>query len=217
MKNIIAVFCALIIAPTLNTYAWVGGPFSNNSYFSQSGDDGVYEAIATGPNAIGIYRITVANDFGGSQTQGTGQIVPPGAGAINVNGNGNVVNIPTTSGVNSGNIFIGGFGFEEGPASNIWFYQGVGYFGRAIGTVNSTLSRVTALGNAKLRGANFAATTGPQINSSFTATLNSSIEFLPAAAFSGVGTAGTQGLATNSTFTFTVLGSKVSSAIRFGL
>tara|TARA_B110000305_G_C19250703_1_gene544603 strand:+ start:284 stop:688 length:405 start_codon:yes stop_codon:yes gene_type:complete len=109
MKNIIAIFCTLFLAPTSHSYAWIGGPFSNNSYFGESGDDGVYEAIATGPNAIGIFRIVVANEFGGSQDLNTGLTRLPGATAT---GGGGIA-VPA---INSGNIFIGGFGLNETPA-----------------------------------------------------------------------------------------------------
>lgn len=217
MKNVIAIFCALFLAPTFHSYAWIGGPFSNNTYFGSSGDDGVYEATATGPNAIGIYRITVANDFGGSQDIDTGQIIAPGFENLTiVNSSVNGFSIPTVSGVNSGNIFIGGFGFDEGPASNIWYYEGVAYFGRTTGTVNSLTGQVIGVGNAKLRGASRSSTTGPEINSAFNATLNGATELLPASAFSGTGTAGITNTTSDTSFEFDVIGSKVSSNIQFG-
>ncbi len=199
MKNILAVFCALILAPTFNTYAWIGGPFSNNSYFGESGDDGVYEGIATGPNAIGIFRITVANDFAGSQDLDTGLTTLPGTTAA----------IPVPA-INSGNIFIGGFGLNEAPASNIWFYEGVSYFGRTSGTVNSALGIVSAVANADERSGG-----GGVVDSAFQGILTKGGDLLPSSSFSGVGEASetTSGV----DFTFTIFGSKVSSQITFGL
>lgn len=207
MKKIIAVFCALVLAPTFNTYAWIGGPFSNNSYFGESGDDGVYEGIATGPNAIGIFRITVANDFGGSQDLDTGLTLVPGL--ENFNSIGSLANAVVPA-INSGNIFIGGFGLNETPASNIWYYEGVSYFGRTSGTVNSALGIVAAVGNATERGA------GTRVlDSSFQATLLNTGELLPSSSFQGSGLA--NDVASADSFSFTIFGSKVSSQITFGL
>ncbi len=207
MKKAFAVFCALILAPTFNTYAWIGGPFSNNSYFGESGDDGVYEGIATGPNAIGIFRITVANDFAGSQEQDTGLRLLPGLENFNSAGSLTLARVPA---VNSGNIFIGGFGLNETPASNIWFYKGVSYFGRTSGTVNSALGIVAAVGNAPERGSG-----GRFLDSSFQATLLTSGDLLPSSSFSGTGEASET--TTGDSFDFTVFGSKVSSQITYGL
>ena len=208
MKNIIAVFCALVLAPTFNTYAWIGGPFSNNSYFGESGDDGVYEAIATGPNAIGIFRIVVANDFRGAD-QDTGLTLLPGLGGFQNLSVGSIAALSVPA-INSGNIFIGGFGLNEGPSSNIWFHEGVAYFGRTSGTVNSAIGQVAAIGNAAERGG------GTRfLDSSFTGTTNSSGSALPAVAFTGVGSASET--TSGTTFSFTVFGSKVSNAITFGL
>ncbi|MEC5125362.1 hypothetical protein VSU19_01260 [Verrucomicrobiales bacterium BCK34] len=207
MKKIIAVFCALVLAPTFNTYAWIGGPFSNNSYFGESGDDGVYEGIATGPNAIGIFRITVANDFGGSQDLDTGLTLVPGLENFNSIGSLTDAVVPA---INSGNIFIGGFGLNETPASNIWYYEGVSYFGRTSGTVNSALGLVAAVGNATERGA------GTRVlDSSFQATLLNTGELLPSSSFQGSGFA--NDVASADSFSFTIFGSKVSSQITFGL
>ena len=63
MKKAFAVFSALILMPGLNAHAWVGGPWSNDSY-QHNGDDGVYEAVATATNGIGIYRWGVSNNGG---------------------------------------------------------------------------------------------------------------------------------------------------------
>ena len=208
MKNVIAIFCALFLAPTFHSYAWIGGPFSNNSYFGESGDDGVYEGIGTGPNAIGIFRITVANDFGGSQDQDTGLRLLPGLENFNTIG-GQLADARVPA-VNSGNIFIGGFGLNETPASNIWYYEGISYFGRTSGTVNSALGIVAGVGNATERGAGTAV-----LDSSFQGVLLQSGALLPSASFAGTGLA--NDIANGTQFEFTILGSKVSSAITFGL
>lgn len=63
MKKAFAVFCALVLMPGLNAQAWVGGPWSNNN-LEPSGDDGVYEAVATATNGLGLYRWGVKNSEG---------------------------------------------------------------------------------------------------------------------------------------------------------
>ncbi len=63
MKKAFAVFAAIILMPSLNAHAWVGGPWSGNNA-SPSGDDGVYEAVATATNGSGIYRWGVKNSGG---------------------------------------------------------------------------------------------------------------------------------------------------------
>ena len=207
MKKVIAVFCALFLAPTFHSYAWIGGPFSNNSYFGESGDDGVYEGIATGPNAIGIFRITVANDFQGAD-QDTGLRLL--SGLENFNSIGGQLEEAKVPAINSGNIFIGGFGLNETPASNIWYYEGVSYFGRTSGTVNSALGIVAGVGNATQRGTGTAV-----LDSSFQATLLNSGDLLPSSSFQGTGLA--TDTINNIQFDFTIFGSKVSSQITFGL
>lgn len=205
MKKLLAIFFAVVLAPTFNTYAWIGGPFSNNSYFGEVGDEGVYEGIATGPNAIGIFRIVVANDFAGSQSLDTGITLVPGLENFNVIGT-----VPTTTAINSGNIFIGGFGLNEGPSSNIWFFQGVSYFGRCSGTVNSAQGIVTAVANANERGNGTRS-----LDSGFFGTLDNDGDRLPSTSFTGAGQASET--TTGTAFSFTVFGTKVSSAITFGL
>lgn len=63
MKKVFAVFCALILMPSLNAHAWAGGPWSNNNV-TTTGDDGVYEAVAVATNGTGIYRWGVLNAGG---------------------------------------------------------------------------------------------------------------------------------------------------------
>jgi hypothetical protein len=129
MKQIFALFCAIVLLPSYTSQAWVGGPFSNNSHFAQA-EDGVYEAIATGQGgvaAVGIFRFAVANRAPG---------LPTG--------------LPAAS-VASGNVFIGFLGTT--PVSNIWFINGLRYIGTTLGTVNEAASTVFAAAFATRLGA----------------------------------------------------------------
>lgn len=200
MKQLFAIFCALFLMPMVSAQAWVGGPFSNNTFFGEQGDDGVYEAVATGPNALGIYRIVVGNNFAGVNPQGVQASGPSSEAA------GQITTLIPRPGVSSGNVVIGALGRSE---NHLWFYEGVSYLGVSLGTASSVLGIVAGVGNA-------GAITGPgAINSSFNATLQRSGRFLPATAFSGTGLA--QVSNTGDRFSFFVFGSKVSSRITFGL
>lgn len=129
MKQIFALFCAFVLLPSYTSHAWIGGPFSNNSHFP-TGEDGVYEAIATGQAgvaAVGIFRFAVANNTPGLPST-----------------------LPATS-VRSGNVFIGFLGVT--PVSNIWFIDGLRYVGTSLGTVNEAASMVIAGGSATRAGA----------------------------------------------------------------
>jgi hypothetical protein len=120
MKQIFALLCAFVLLPSYTSHAWIGGPFSNNSYFQQA-EDGVYEAIATGQAgvaAVGIFRFAVANRAAGLPST-----------------------LPAAS-VASGNVFIGFLGVT--PVSNIWFINGLRYTGTTLGTVNEAASQVFA-------------------------------------------------------------------------
>ncbi|MEM9017565.1 MAG: hypothetical protein AAGC68_11170, partial [Verrucomicrobiota bacterium] len=123
MKQLFAIFCAIILMPMFSASAWIGGPFSNNSYFGENGDDGVYEAVASATNALGLFRIVVGNSFAGSQ-----EIATEGSSTVVTDIFGNVVAVINTPGIASGNIVIGGFG----TASNLWFYEGVSYTGTTL-------------------------------------------------------------------------------------
>ncbi len=69
MKKIFALFCAVFLMPTFSAQAWIGGPFSNNSFFEPAGTDGVYEATATALNGIGSIAFSVGNEFQGAGAQ----------------------------------------------------------------------------------------------------------------------------------------------------
>ena len=69
MKKLFALFCAICLMPSFSAHAWIGGPFSNNSFFGENGDDGVYEAVGFPTsgvsNGVGIFRWAVANNVVG--------------------------------------------------------------------------------------------------------------------------------------------------------
>lgn len=129
MKKIFAIFCAVVLIPGMNAQAWVGGPWSNNSPL-ESGDDGVYEAVATATNGSGLYRWAVGN-----QTIST-------ADAATADGGGGAGGTQPSS----ANVLFGA-GLLATASSNVWYYQGVTYYGRAFGTVNSAMGIVSVIGN----------------------------------------------------------------------
>lgn len=205
MKKIFAAFCALVLMPSFSAHAWIGGPFSNNSFSQIGGDDGVYEAVGTARNGIGLYRIVVGNSFPGVNPQNVQASVPS-----EIPNTGNSFTDPIqVPGLNSGNIFFGALGAN---ASNIWVFEGVSYFGNVIGTVNSAQGRVVGIGTA-FTGAN---QTGSRLSSFFKANLTGTGRLLPVRSFAGTGRlqVSTQlGRAVR----FTVFGSKVSDEILYGL
>lgn len=205
MKKIFTIFCAVCLMPSFSAQAWIGGPFSNNSFNQQGGDDGVYEVVATAVNGIGLYRIVVGNNFPGVNSAGVRASVPSEAPNT-----GGVLNIPIrVPGLNSGNIFFGGLASN---ASNIWVFEGVSYSGNTVGTVNSAQGTVAAIGTA-FTGAN---QTGDRVSSFFRAKLSGSGQLLPVRSFAGRGRL-TVSTRTNKSVRFTVFGSKVSDQITFGL
>jgi len=125
MKQAFAVFCVIILMPSLHARAWVGGPFSNNNALA-SGDDGIYEAVATMNNGMGLYRWAVRNN---------------GVGAT---GTPSDVNVATAQ---ASNVLFGG-GILGGVSSNVWYFKGITYYGPAFGIVNSTMKIVSVIGNA---------------------------------------------------------------------
>lgn len=188
MKKIFAVFCAVVLMPSFSAHAWIGGPFSNNSFFGEAGDDGVYEAAASALNGIGLYRIVVGNTYEG--------INPAG--------------VTTSSQVASGNVVIGAYEPNFTTFSNVWFYEGVFYAGVTLGTASSVMGTVTAFAEAlDDRGMGFNI-----LSSSFIAHFQGTGRFLPARVFSGRGLAQLTG---DDPFEFGVYGSKVSHTINLGL
>lgn len=200
MKKLFALFCAVCLMPAFSAQAWIGGPFSNNSFFQPAGTDGVYEASATAINGIGIYRFTVGNEFPGVNPQGvqasvpSQQAVPPG----------NIIIVP---GIASGNFVIGGL---ANTFTNVWYFRGVQYFGTTLGTVSAVSGKVVAMAS----GRNGNGVGNRILTSTFKANLVNSGKFIAATPFIGVGRAATNG---GVRFRFTVLGSKVSNNITFGL
>lgn len=186
--------------PTFSAQAWIGGPFSNNSFFEPAGTDGVYEATATAFNGIGLYRFAVGNEFVGINPTGVNASVPSQSTVQP----GTLVTVP---GISSGNVVIGAWG---SGFTNIWYYRGVQYFGNTLGTVNAVAGQV--VGMAASRNNNGAGAL--QITSAFKAKLVNTGEFVASTPFNGVGRAATNG---GVRFRFTVLGSKVSNNLYFGL
>jgi hypothetical protein len=203
MKKVFAILSVLCLFPGFNAYAWIGGPYSNNSFSELGGDDGVYEAVGTARNGIGLYRIVVGNSFPGVNPTAVQSSVPSDAPNP---GSSVPLIIP---GLNSGNIFFGALGANS---SNIWVFEGVSYFGSVIGTVNSAQGRVVGVGTA-FSGPN---QTGTRLSSYFRANLSGTGRLLPVRSFAGTGRfqISTQ-LGRN--LRFTVFGSKVSDEILYGL
>ncbi len=198
MKKIFAILAALTLTPTFQANAWIGGPFSGNTYFGERGDDGVYEAIATTTNGIGIFRITVGNEFEGAPDGVNTESVT----LLDEDGDPEFITPP----ISSGNLFIGAFG----GATAAWYIEGVAYFGVTRGTVNSAQGTVIAISSASSND-------GTTISASFQGRVNSNSQFIPATGFeaSGEGTI-TDAAGDTTTFPFTVIGTKVSGNIFFG-
>lgn len=244
MKKIFTLFCAICLLPNFSAYAWIGGPFSGNSFFGAGGDDGVYEAAATAVNGIGLFRIVVGNEFNGVNPTGV-----QSSGSSQQQG-GLLATTFEVTGVQSGNVVIGSYASGD---SNVWFFEGLFYSGRTYGTASSTLGIVQGIAEAGssivVEPVGIAAIPGipgqpgppgqpgsppilgspevPQdlsplfnLNSSFTASFHNRGPFLPSRTFSGTG----RGLRTTHrgtplgpAFNFTVFGSKVSNTITLGL
>jgi hypothetical protein len=128
MKKFFAIFLALTVVPTFQTYAWIGGPFSNNSH-TPNGDDGIYEAVAiprgaaltgaapgSGLNGVGLYRWGVTNNSTG-----------------------------TTGG--EGNVLFGSMAFLNNQ--HVWYLNGAVYYGMCFGTVNSIVDTIHVVGSAR--------------------------------------------------------------------
>lgn len=205
MKKIFTVFCAICLMPTFSAQAWIGGPFSNNSFFGEKGDDGVYEAAASANNGIGLYRIVVGNDFDGVNPSGVNASVPSVVPIPILAPNGAIIRTLEVPGISSGNVVIGAYG---NSFSNVWYYEGVFYAGTTLGTASSVMGTVTGFAESKNSSGTEALT------SSFIAKFQSGGKFLPARVFNGSG----QGqIGADLPFAFSVYGSKVSARITLGL
>jgi hypothetical protein len=216
MKKIFTIFCAVCLLPSFSAHAWIGGPFSNNSYFSQAGDDGVYEAVAfpvrnlMNPdqeirNGIGMYRWAVTNNtsFSDSVSTSTSQVFFDDEGNIAFT---LVDIIPLTS-----NVYFGGVG----QTSHTWFIRGVVYRGTCEGSVNSGIGVVNCVGSSSSNNGN------GLIESSFKGKYSSAGDGgkgIPISRFraKGRGTLISVGNpAATVNFRFRVLGSKVTQGVTY--
>lgn len=129
MKQIIGIFSALVLVPSMQVQAWVGGPWSNDSY-QENGDDGVYEAIGTLTDGTAMYRWAVQNENPGGVSMVGGQ----------------------ANGAQTSNVDFGGLIGAQSP--HVIWYRGVIYYGRCFGIVNSNMKSVLVSGNASDTGLN---------------------------------------------------------------
>ncbi|HRQ87569.1 MAG TPA: hypothetical protein PLA50_02155 [Bacteroidia bacterium] len=203
MKKIFAIFCSICLMPAFSAQAWIGGPFSNNSYFGENGDDGVYEAVAfpvggAVGNGIGIFRWGVGNSssFSSAGTISVSQVIYDNQGNVMMT----LVDVrPVAS-----NIYFGG----TGQISHSWFIEGVAYRGNCDGVVNSGLNIVSCVGTARnpIVNANF-------ISSGFEGTIDNKGKGLPITRFSGYGQGQSTVGGVVTDFDFVAFGSKVSNGI----
>lgn len=242
MKKIFALFCAVFLMPSFSAQAWIGGPFSNNAFFGETGSDGIYEATASAINGIGLFRIVVGNEFQGAGAQ---QVQNTGDAPSTVTAAGNIGRPIGFTQIKSGNTVIGSLGSSW---SNIWYFRGVSYLGRTFGTANFASGLVMAVGEAystdvvnprvpiaqNPTGVNLPVGASlPQdltplsfLSSSFRAQIKSSGQLIAARTFQGMGRGrvrfsdvSLQGRTTPrpQDFQFSVFGSKVSDNIFLGL
>lgn len=129
MKRIVGIFTAIILMPAVQVQAWVGGPFSGNTY-EENGDDGIYEAVATTANGIGMYRWAVQNN-----------LAPTGVASLTFDGN-----------FQNSNVQFGGLVGAVSP--HVWYFRGLVYYGRCFGMVNTNMGVVNVVGNASDTGNN---------------------------------------------------------------
>lgn len=201
MKKILVFFCALILMPSYSAHAWIGGPFGNNTFFGEEGDDGVYEAVAvpfgSARNGIGLYRWGVTNNFRG--------LAPNFTTTFRFTSNNGFDDfiIPV-----SGNVAFGGVS----QFTHTWFIQGVYYRGFCEGSVNSGLGSISCIGAA--RSASGLSGILESISSGFRAKFTDTGSGIPIRRFEGRGKATTHGGELGN-FRFTVFGSKVANAVQF--
>lgn len=129
MKQAFGIFLAILVMPAFQVQAWIGGPFSNDSYQS-NGDDGVYEAIGTMTDGTAMYRWAVNNENAGGVAMTGGQ----------------------ANGAQTSNVQFGGLIGSQNP--HIIWYRGIVYYGRCFGIVNSHMKLVSVTGNASDTGYN---------------------------------------------------------------
>lgn len=129
MKQAFGIFAALILVPSMQVQAWIGGPWSNDSY-QPNGDDGIYEAIGTLTDGTAMYRWAVFNENPG----GTAMVGGQANGAL------------------TSNVDFGGLVGAQSP--HIIWYRGLIYYGRCFGIVNSNMKTVMVTGNASDNGKN---------------------------------------------------------------
>lgn len=206
MKQLLGIFCALCLVPSFSAHAWIGGPFSNNTYFGEEGDDGVYEAVAipfgSARNGVGTYRWGVTNNFPGLDPQNTTSVIltsSTGASGFTV---------PV-----SGNVEFAGVG----NFTHSWFITGTYYRGFCQGTVNSGLGSITCIGAAQ--SADGLSGVSESISSSFRASFTARNQGIPIRRFEGRGSASTtDGSGAFLNFRFAIFGSKVANSVNyFGL
>lgn len=206
MRKVIAIFCALFLAPSFSAKAWIGGPFSNNTYFGEEGDDGVYEAVAvpfgSARNGVGIYRWGVTNNFTGLSPQFITSVT------LTSSTGSSGFQVPV-----SGNVEFGGVG----NFTHSWFITGTFYRGFCQGTVNSGIGAISCIGAAQ--SADGLSGVSESISSSFRATFTAKNQGLPVRRFEGRGSASTtDGSGAFLNFRFAVFGSKVANGVNyFGL
>ena len=219
MKKIFALVCAIVLLPNFSAHAWIGGPFSNNSFFGNEGDDGVYEAVAypvggAFRNGIGIFRWGVANTsaFPEGATVDVTQQVPveisPGF-FILTETSSEVALDPVSS-----NIYFGGYG----QISHSWFIEGISYRGNCDGSVNSGLNSVSCVGIAFEPNSATLEGNDRLVSSGFTAKFEGSGEGLPLARFSGSGTGRYEDRddpTATQKFNFICLGTRVSNFVSY--
>lgn len=212
MKKIFAAFCALVLMPSFSAQAWIGGPFSNNAFFGEDGDDGVYEAVAypignkapnvpTVKNGIGTFRWAVTN------TKSFTDDVTTSVTSAFFDDEGNItatfVDVrPLTS-----NVYFGGVG----QVSHTWFIEGVAYRGNCEGSVNSGIGAISCIGQAANQE-----DTSQTVSSSFRAKFDGGGQGLPVSRFSGKGRGtAVDFLDPNATipFRFVVFGSRVTTTV----
>lgn len=141
MKKIFAIFLALVLMPSFHAYAWLGGPFSNNS-FTPAGDDGVYEAVAVPASSYGTNQFLDGNPV--NQVNGIGLY----RWAVSNNNTGSLVNNPAT-GIQEDSVSNVHFGGLTGSTNQkTWYINGKVYYGTCFGVVNSVAGAIRVVGTA---------------------------------------------------------------------